>query len=205
MSINPLSIPIMPPESVAPVREPVFIADHVGLDLLNTQAMVDRALFDFWQTDLDVVHWLVRSGMLDGQPASMPIGGVLLATARELRAVARDLVAARKAGQTGDAGKLNTFLREAASYPQLIWQDGAAPHLVRRHAAQSAMQLLAPVAEAVAQLLVRGDFKLVRTCEHPDCVLWFYDRTKAHKRRWCSMARCGNRAKVAEFRKRQHG
>jgi predicted RNA-binding Zn ribbon-like protein len=33
----------------------------------------------------------------------------------------------------------------------------------------------------------------------------FYDRTKSHKRRWCSMALCGNRHKVAEFRKRRQG
>jgi predicted RNA-binding Zn ribbon-like protein len=51
--------------------------------------------------------------------------------------------------------------------------------------------------------LVAGDFSLIRRCEHPECVLWFYDRTKAHKRRWCSMALCGNRHKVAQFRKRK--
>jgi len=62
--------------------------------------------------------------------------------------------------------------------------------------------LLGPVAEAVAQLLVEGNFDLVKQCEHPDCILWFYDRTKAHKRRWCSMALCGNRHKAAQFRKR---
>jgi predicted RNA-binding Zn ribbon-like protein len=42
----------------------------------------------------------------------------------------------------------------------------------------------------------------VRRCEGVDCVLWFYDRTKAHRRRWCSMEGCGNRAKVARFRSR---
>ncbi|HEX8403835.1 MAG TPA: CGNR zinc finger domain-containing protein, partial [Duganella sp.] len=42
-------------------------------------------------------------------------------------------------------------------------------------------------------------------CEHPECILWFYDRTKSHKRRWCSMALCGNRYKAAQFRKRSQG
>jgi len=193
----------MPSESAVAAREPILLADHIALDLLNTQAMVDGALFDFWQTDTDVVSWLIRTGILGTQPDCMPISGVLLATARELRSIARELITARKAGKAGDAGKLNTFLREAASYPQLIWQSEGAPLIIRAYTAQSAMQLLAPLAEAVAQLLVEGDFNLVRSCEHPNCVLWFYDRTKAHKRRWCSMARCGNRAKVAEFRKRQ--
>jgi predicted RNA-binding Zn ribbon-like protein len=62
--------------------------------------------------------------------------------------------------------------------------------------------MLGQVAEAVAQLLVEGDATLVKQCEHLDCILWFYDRTKAHKRRWCSMATCGNRYKAAQFRKR---
>jgi predicted RNA-binding Zn ribbon-like protein len=65
--------------------------------------------------------------------------------------------------------------------------------------------LLGPVAEAVAQLLAEGNFALVKQCEHPDCILWFYDRTKSHKRRWCSMAQCGNRYKAAQFRKRSSG
>jgi predicted RNA-binding Zn ribbon-like protein len=62
-----------------------------------------------------------------------------------------------------------------------------------------------PVAEAVATLLAKGDFSLVRKCESPDCTLWFHDRTKSHHRRWCSMALCGNRMKVAAFRARQKG
>ncbi|MNH42693.1 CGNR zinc finger [compost metagenome] len=69
--------------------------------------------------------------------------------------------------------------------------------------AETAEQYLAPLAESAAELMAEGDFDLVRVCEHPDCVLWFYDRTKSHRRRWCSMALCGNRHKVAEFRKRK--
>jgi predicted RNA-binding Zn ribbon-like protein len=58
--------------------------------------------------------------------------------------------------------------------------------------------------EQAAELLCHGDFTQVRQCEHPDCTLWFYDRTNAHRRRWCTMALCGNRHKVAEHRKRQY-
>ena len=62
--------------------------------------------------------------------------------------------------------------------------------------------LLAPVAEAFASLFVHGDPTLVRMCEAEDCALWFYDRTRSHRRRWCSMATCGTRAKVRAFRRR---
>jgi predicted RNA-binding Zn ribbon-like protein len=84
----------------------------------------------------------------------------------------------------------------------LLW-DGDTPRGERLRPPVSVEQCRAPVAEAAAQLLAEGEFQLVRVCEHPDCTLWFYDRTKSHKRRWCSMAVCGNRHKVAEYRKRQ--
>ncbi|GGG49117.1 hypothetical protein [Chelatococcus composti] len=38
---------------------------------------------------------------------------------------------------------------------------------------------LGPVADAVARRLAEGDPTLFKQCEHPECVLWFYDRTKA--------------------------
>ena len=63
--------------------------------------------------------------------------------------------------------------------------------------------MLGPVAEAAAELIANGDFSLIRRCENPQCVLWFYDRTKAHVRRWCSMAACGNRHKVTAYRGRK--
>jgi predicted RNA-binding Zn ribbon-like protein len=47
------------------------------------------------------------------------------------------------------------------------------------------------------------DFRLIRECEGSVCSLLFLDRTKAHGRRWCSMALCGNRAKAAAHRARR--
>lgn len=39
----------------------------------------------------------------------------------------------------------------------------------------------------------------IRSCEHPECRLYFVDTSKSGKRRWCSMELCGNRQKAAEF------
>jgi predicted RNA-binding Zn ribbon-like protein len=43
----------------------------------------------------------------------------------------------------------------------------------------------------------------LRTCEQDDCAGLFLDRSRGARRRWCSMARCGSRAKVAAFRQRK--
>lgn len=190
------------PATAAP-SEPYVLADDPVLDMLNTLANIDGVPWDFWQVDADVVAWLVRLRWVE--PNNMPEfePGALLAAARALREVIRELVAARKAQQPGNPAALNAFLRKAVSHTQLVWPACEAPRIERQRKQQTAAQFLAPIAEAAATLLVEGDFKLIRRCEHPECILWFYDRTKAHKRRWCSMALCGNRHKVAEFRKRK--
>jgi predicted RNA-binding Zn ribbon-like protein len=36
----------------------------------------------------------------------------------------------------------------------------------------------------------------IRRCQHPACVLWFFDTTRNGTGRWCSMAGCGNRAQA---------
>ncbi len=36
----------------------------------------------------------------------------------------------------------------------------------------------------------------IRACANPECILHFYDTSKSGRRRWCSMAGCGNRAKA---------
>ena len=42
----------------------------------------------------------------------------------------------------------------------------------------------------------------LRRCDADDCRLVFHDESRTGSRRWCSMSRCGNRAKVRAFRER---
>jgi predicted RNA-binding Zn ribbon-like protein len=178
------------------------VGDHLALDLLNTQARDGAAPVDYWHTGSDVLRWLARCGI--ALPAgSEPVDEqVLLAQMHALRAVAREAVTRRKRGETVDPAGLNAYLESHVSSPRLLRRAGGELALAAVARGGAIPSLLGPVAQAVAQLLVDADFDLVRQCEHPECVLWFYDRTKAHKRRWCSMALCGNRHKAAQFRKR---
>jgi predicted RNA-binding Zn ribbon-like protein len=64
-------------------------------------------------------------------------------------------------------------------------------------------KLLHPIAESAADFLCYGNFELLRKCESSACILYFYDITKNHKRRWCSMKICGNQAKAAAFYQRK--
>ena len=188
-----------------PPANPAFIvvADHPALDILNTLPQIDGAPRDLWQSDQDVLDWLKQAGWpVDVNPSRLK-PRALLQAARTLRETIRTLVERRKTGKRVDPEALNAFLDEARNHLELVSKKDGSLQLIRRWKQRSAEEILAPLAESAADLLVHGDFDLIRRCESEDCVLWFYDRTKSHHRRWCSMATCGNRHKVAEYRRRQ--
>lgn len=58
------------------------------------------------------------------------------------------------------------------------------------------------VAAAVAELALRGDSNRLKICQADDCQWAFYDSSRNQSRQWCSMAVCGNRAKVRAHRSR---
>lgn len=176
----------------------LFLAGDLALDFLNTRMRIDGALVDLLQRDADVLAWLHRAGI----PGSLapPVDA-----ARTLRETIRALVETRKAGRRVDPSVLNRFLEHAGSHPRLVWKAGRPPVLERVPERDTPEAALAPIAEAAAALLATGDFSLVKRCEDETCVLWFRDQTKSHHRRWCSAALCGNRNKVAAYRKRLRG
>jgi predicted RNA-binding Zn ribbon-like protein len=180
----------------------MLFGDHPALNLLNTVSRINGQLIDSFQGEDDVLQWLKRAGwpvehnLANFQPS-------LLHSARTLRETIRTLVEERKAGRRGNSEALNACLAQAQSYLELIPRENGSFQLQRKWKQQTPAQILAPLAEAAAELLAMEDFSLIRRCENEECVLWFYDRTKSHHRRWCSMAACGNRHKVAAFRKRR--
>lgn len=48
-----------------------------------------------------------------------------------------------------------------------------------------------------------GSLEHLKLCADETCRSVFYDRSKNHSGRWCSMSSCGNRAKVRAWRERQ--
>lgn len=48
-----------------------------------------------------------------------------------------------------------------------------------------------------------GRWERLRVCHDEGCSAVFFDRSKNRSGKWCSMAVCGNRAKVRAFRERQ--
>jgi len=176
--------------------------DHAAINFINTLRAICGEVTDTWQSDDDVVAWIVREGLRDARPTTTWRRDLLLRKARKLREIARKAVEARKAKKTLPLKELNGFLESSVSHCVLKATSRTDLHLERVYSPKAVEQYLAPVAESVAELLSHADFDLVRRCEGEQCGLWFYDRSKAHRRRWCCSHICGNRAKVAAFRAR---
>ncbi|MEX1079751.1 MAG: CGNR zinc finger domain-containing protein [Homoserinimonas sp.] len=64
-------------------------------------------------------------------------------------------------------------------------------------------QALASVARDAVDLFGERGAERIRTCAASDCSMVFYDDSRSANRRWCSMQRCGNRAKVRAHRARR--
>jgi predicted RNA-binding Zn ribbon-like protein len=180
----------------------VFLASDPSLDFLNTEWPTASGKEDFFETDEDVFSWLCQAGLASDGAEEVRPTGALLRAARALRAVLRTLVESRKAGKVPDFSDLNAFLVAAQSHLQLVWTKSRSIEVKTVRAADTAEQILAPVALKAAELFSTADFRRVRRCGEQTCVHWFLDTTRPGRRRWCSMATCGNRLKVKSYRER---
>ncbi|MEA1676394.1 CGNR zinc finger domain-containing protein [Nitrospirillum sp. BR 11163] len=207
---------------------PMFVGDHLAMDFLNSVALPESPV-EWLRNGSDLVEWLERAGAVDAPVAQRfraqagPELDAVAAQARALREWFRGLVKthagrALTAEAAGAAlAPLNQLLARDDSrmqvlpaggpltHPHHVQAPGAIPNgltLTRVRRWTTPEQLLQPIALAMADLVTQADFRLVKACESHSCTLMFLDRTKAHARRWCSMAVCGNRAKAAAHRAR---
>lgn len=194
----------------------IFVADAPALDFLNSIATPMTEPVD-WIDDGDGwLDWLRQSGWVDESVLNTLRENALpdeldnaAAQARSLREWFRAFVLKHK-GQpldpsaASELGSLNRLLERDEQYAEITTDgQGAKLSLRLQRRWRTPDSLLLPVGEAIAHFLCAEDFSNVKSCEGPTCTLMFVDHTRGKKRRWCSMAACGNRAKAAAHRERQ--
>jgi predicted RNA-binding Zn ribbon-like protein len=197
---------------------PFFVGDHPALDFLNSIASPKDVPVEWLRDGHDLIDWLRAANLMPADVAARfraskdqrALDGVAR-SAREFRDSLRGFVT-RHMGKplptraANALGPLNELLARETSYPVVEAAAGEPALRLRRvRRWDSPEELLHPIAEAAADLICSVDFRLIRACEGSVCSLLFLDRTKAHGRRWCSMAVCGNRAKAAAHRARLRG
>jgi predicted RNA-binding Zn ribbon-like protein len=193
--------------------EPLFIGSHVAADFLNTAFEPDGEHVETIGDGRALFAWLVAANLLEDAQATKLMrrlgskgADAAAAEARKLREWARAWLArwrkAPNADHEVELAALNAYLsREVRSREVIQTKQGLL--LQTQTHTDNAEELLALLAGTIASLVTDEDPSLLRTCAGSACTLWFLDRTKAHRRLFCSAATCGNRAKVAAYRERQ--
>jgi predicted RNA-binding Zn ribbon-like protein len=143
-----------------------------------------------------------RGAQLLSLPQSDPQAAeALLLKARRLGSALRKVFAAmlRKQRIAGEwIEPLNEILRITEGHDELVAQAGV--WKIEFVAREGGLDwLLAAVARSGAEIIVEGARARLRLCANPHCGLFFCDNSRTRRRRWCSMAVCGNRSKVAAF------
>lgn len=177
----------------------LWIGGRVCLDFVNT-------LRDRWQPAPretlrraeDVPRWLREAGLLDGG-ADRADESVLRSALTLREAIDRAVLRVTDGGLPAP-GDIELINEASAATPRpalrlLPAEDGLRPSSAA-HAAGDAAGGLGLVARDAIELLLSPEIRRVRVCGSERCALRFVDRSPARNRRWCPMARCGNRTKV---------
>jgi predicted RNA-binding Zn ribbon-like protein len=199
-------------ESAAGGRLSFFLdGGRLSLDFANT-VQVSGAPEDGLHSWRDLVEFLEvtgavetakRGALLELERTAPEETATVSGMAVALRDALREICAARVARQPLRAdwiAPINAVLRHTEGHDWLEHGDGSKGgdwRLTIRARSQGLAWLLAAIARSAGKLIDEGQEAPIRKCANPKCALFFYDDSRTGKRRWCSMATCGNRAKVA--------
>jgi predicted RNA-binding Zn ribbon-like protein len=180
-----------------------WLGGRPALDFVNTRRERWRRDVECLLSVEEVVVWLVRARLL---PVAMKAPASVLAEARELReAIDTGVRAAvdRRVPDRAAVALIDDWLALAGSRPALLTDQTGRPVLAERPMADSPRRALGMVAYDAARMLgIESERARVRICGSDTCSARFYDRSPAARRRWCSMALCGNQSKARRFRER---
>jgi predicted RNA-binding Zn ribbon-like protein len=179
-----------------------WLGGRPAIDLVNTLRERWRRRVETLVSPGDLGLWLVEAGLV---PESPRMTRALLVEARELReAIDRCVEAAivREPAPRAAVVHIDGWLGHAAVRPRLTIGDGGVPALGERRPADAARAALAEIALDAARMLGTDEAQRIRICASETCSARFYDRSPAGRRRWCSMATCGNEAKARRHRAR---
>jgi predicted RNA-binding Zn ribbon-like protein len=189
-------------------RDAELVAGRLALDFANLSPSAHDLSWD------EFISFLVDARLVSEDRAARlrplvrnephAVDAVLLRILRlreSLRAIFAFLVR-KEAYPSSWVEPVNEILRITEGHDELVTLNGG--WTLQFVAREGGLEwLLAAIARSAAELLVEGPRAPIRRCANPACRLFFYDDSRTHRRRWCSMKICGNRHKVSAFLRRQ--
>ena len=142
--------------------------------------------------------WLVAKGLIDG---SQPVDAADLKHAIAVREAMRGLIG----GNSGlkvypvDLATLNRVAAE--SRLRMRFASGGKARLEPE--AVGTVGALGRLVATLYSAMQDPDWDRLKLCNSDPCRWVFYDRSRNHSSRWCTMASCGNREKARRFRRKR--
>ena len=193
-----------------------FVGDDPALDFVNTVDNRDdperrRELLDTYS---DLLFWARGADLLtpaDGErlrAKALKSSGQARAALRRAKVLREALyrifsaIAEGRQPPGADVALLDSFDKQAMAHRRIGRQEHGGYGWHWRTDGEDLDLVLWQIAKAGAELLTSDLVYNVRACAAERCRWLFVDTSRNHKRRWCDMRVCGNRAKVQNFYKR---
>jgi len=172
-----------------------FLGGRLWLDFLNS---APATMGELIKSPEDLARW-ASAAEIDraGRPAFTRAD---VAAAHALRTALGAIARALSESAAPPARAVAEVNRHLAVAPRLQRVESAKGSLRVSETIDS--DLFGRVASDLADFIALFEPHRLRTCGGEDCSLMFYDTARNATRRWCSMAACGNRHKVARHRTR---
>ncbi len=191
-----------------------MIGGNAALDFVNTASNWSSEPVDRLGGAEGLAKWVQVAGLLDEHDQKVlarEINDDPKAAARffddaiELRSALYRIFNAAASGASAEAADialLNDWRTRSARHCEIRQEAGVFRRGCTEEAPaqERAMRLIVDAAE---DLLLYGRLERLRGCGGEQCEWMFLDLSKNGRRRWCSMATCGNDHKVKQFRKRK--
>lgn len=187
------------------------VGGDLCLDYVNTVDTWQRTdRVDYLSDYQALVAWAARAGALPTSQAERLLDGAATRQPQAQRVHVRAVALRDALFHVLVPGKRRT----AESWLEIVNEElESAMRALRLRPAQSGYELVStsgdeldqmlwPVLRAATQLATSPGLERVRSCPGEDCGWLFLDTSKAGRRRWCSMAICGNRMKTKRHRAR---
>jgi len=179
---------------------------ETSLDFVNTFGLSNGRQFDHFGTTRQAIDWLhERTGLNAALVADSP---ALLARIARARLAFREVWDASAEGRPAAEAavrEVNRVLRHRSVLELEASSDDTIGHGLRLASHFTGDEVdcaLAELAEPLVRAVGGADAQKARICADDGCRWVFYDNSRTHRRRWCDMASCGNRAKAARHRAR---
>jgi predicted RNA-binding Zn ribbon-like protein len=186
-----------------------------ALDFVNTLELQRDGALDRLADAETALRWLEQHELLHRETLDRLLAANandddgrarLLRRIRRLRGALREVLDAtveRRLPAQSALDDVNRALR--AQYVQELLPAPNGVSLDHRHEGDPVEGALSRLTEAIAREVTSAEQERLRICANDQCRWVFKDDSPGGRRKWCSMAVCGNRAKVARHRRRQAG